>query len=1110
MKKLFFSLMAAAFALTANAADEITSGGQYYIQNVESGLYLCGANNWGTRLTVATQGDLFTPNEADGKYALVDTELSVSANALGTILYTDSNGFNWTIEAVDGEKGVYTIKNSNGYIAQAAEAGNHIGYVANQVAEVTAAAKWYFLTADEAVAKLNAATKVSPVDASFLIGDANFSRNHSNTAWTMVAGNKNLGGGANENFCAESWRSTFTLTQTLSVPNGVYELTAQAALTDYDGGYNPEDNYPVVYANDESAVFNSMEESDRGTSMGQLSNSFSAGKYIVGPIKVNVTDGTLKIGVKGTRTNTWCIWDNFQIKYYGVDLSLLQKAFETALSEAEPLVQKDGAEMIAMNADAQSALKDVYETYKDATPATADDYSEAISALTDATKAAQDSKNIYEKIYSLLEKATELDESANDNDDLTYLQMYYESGEFATFAEAEAYYLAAVKAQSVGADMTDLIPNNSFDTDDHSAWNKNGKANPTIDGTWHNCEYYQKDFNLSMTITGMKKGTYEIGMNAFQRPGNANAAMIEAYENGTVTSIAQLYTTAEETDVPNIMKEKRTELLWGEDTGGWPNDSKVTYNEVVYYVPNSMQGAKNWFDAGYYKTTARAIVTEDGGSLTFGFKGTNMGGGWILFDNFTLKYISEDVLVAASESEKLIASIPTAKMNATLAANIQTAKTNLEADMTSGKLYNELKDAINAAESSVKYYAAVAPWAEVYEGLNATGKAKVTSPAPEIIADFNNGALNEEQFADVDAMINNYLIPNLIPGIKSQNIPGYDMSMVITNRGFEKGNLDGWTSTDGGNAANNGNFKAATGKWFTEKWTWNPNLSDGTLLQTITDLPAGVYTISATMQNVEQSNDDAVGTGLFIVGNVFKTEVTENGAVVSVDAVVGTDGVLTLGAEIKNCSGNWMSVDDFTLVYKNADKDAYASMAVSAEAKYGTFCAPFEVALPEGVKAYTATINGNGYTIDLAEVSTIAANTPVIVYAENGLNATVLSGKAVKSNNDITFGCLTGVYANTVAAHGSYVLQNQNNVVGFYPVLNDDVTIPANRCYLTPVGEDDERAKAYYFDIDSATAIEAVSALTAGKAQIYDMNGRKLNKLQKGINIVNGVKVLVK
>jgi hypothetical protein len=45
---------------------------------------------------------------------------------------------------------------------------------------------------------------------------------------------------------------------------------------------------------------------------------------------------------------------------------------------------------------------------------------------------------------------------------------------------------------------------------------------------------------------------------------------------------------------------------------------------------------------------------------------------------------------------------------------------------------------------------------------------------------------------------------------------------------------------------------------------------------------------------------------------------------------------------------------------------------------------------------------------------------------------------------------------------------------------------------------------------NETTGIEAVKALTDGKAEIYDLNGRKLNKLRKGINIVDGVKVIVK
>ena len=191
---------------------------------------------------------------------------------------------------------------------------------------------------------------------------------------------------------------------------------------------------------------------------------------------------------------------------------------------------------------------------------------------------------------------------------------------------------------------------------------------------------------------------------------------------------------------------------------------------------------------------------------------------------------------------------------------------------------------------------------------------------------------------------------------------------------------------------------------------------------------------------------------------------------------------------------NYERTSDVTIVPFSA-----ANMTVT-EAGYATFVAPFEVAVPTGVKAYT--VEGvEGETLTLAPVSTIAANTPVVL--EGALKPTLLVGKTVEGTPEA--GLLTGVYEETEAPVGSYVLQNLEAGVGFYKVAEgQQPTVGINRAYLTT----ESSVKA--FSLADATAIKSLEALIAGKAQIYDMNGRQINKLQKGINIVNGVKVLVK
>lgn len=43
-----------------------------------------------------------------------------------------------------------------------------------------------------------------------------------------------------------------------------------------------------------------------------------------------------------------------------------------------------------------------------------------------------------------------------------------------------------------------------------------------------------------------------------------------------------------------------------------------------------------------------------------------------------------------------------------------------------------------------------------------------------------------------------------------------------------------------------------------------------------------------------------------------------------------------------------------------------------------------------------------------------------------------------------------------------------------------------------------------------ATGISTISAVDAGNVQIYNLQGVRLNQLQRGINIVNGKKIVVK
>jgi len=135
----------------------------------------------------------------------------------------------------------------------------------------------------------------------------------------------------------------------------------------------------------------------------------------------------------------------------------------------------------------------------------------------------------------------------------------------------------------------------------------------------------------------------------------------------------------------------------------------------------------------------------------------------------------------------------------------------------------------------------------------------------------------------------------------------------------------------------------------------------------------------------------------------------------------------------------------------------------------------------------------------LAEVAAPAANTPYILFAEAGYTGDALTGFGTAGATTYTANNMTGVYEATTSQEGWYVLQNNGGKVGFYQVGAEvKPTIAANRCYFTGPSS----ARAFIFDMET-TAMNAINALTTGETEIYDLNGVKQNRLQKGMNIVN-------
>ena len=332
---LLLCISGIAYAATnqTDSLGRLFNDGQYYIYNVGMQKYLAAGDSWGTHAIVNETGLDFELVCNNGMYT-IDSQVANnnSAHYLNGA-WTDGQAYYWTFNEV--EDGVYTISDGANYLTAM---DNDIVDLSS---EKTDGSLWKLKTLRDRLAELNKATENAPVDATFLIMDANFGRNDLRRAyWSISASNWNLSGGNNMNNCAESYHSAFTLTQTLhNAPAGKYEMTAQGFYRD-DADGEPA---PVFFANDKTTPFPMKMGSEN--SMTHASASFTDGLYTIDPIKVTTYDyGQLSIGAQGTAVNQWVIWDNFRLMYYGnqVDLTDVINDYMEALANAQRLLLDSG------------------------------------------------------------------------------------------------------------------------------------------------------------------------------------------------------------------------------------------------------------------------------------------------------------------------------------------------------------------------------------------------------------------------------------------------------------------------------------------------------------------------------------------------------------------------------------------------------------------------------------------------------------------------------------------------------------------------------------------------------------------------------------------------
>ncbi|MBQ0019435.1 MAG: hypothetical protein KBT39_02825 [Bacteroidales bacterium] len=336
VEKAYLEITEATYKAPETPDFSLVDGGTYILKNVETGKFLAAGNSWGTQASLMDAPDPFVVKQNNGKYSFSSVVCNNDGSFPGSwnAASHDSGHANHYLSGTfcDGAATWFTVSPVGDNVALTVDGTNYLqgnGAIVDMGAtsSTAASAQWKLYNIDDYALD---ATPNNPLNVTYYVGDGNFGRNNINfPKWHMNASNQNLKGGDNTNICAESYHSTFTLSQELKdIPSGVYQLTAQGFYRQ-DGSDNT--NLPYFYANNEIGTF--PQKTGEENSMTDASNSFKTGVYTISPIKVLVTDGKLTIGAKlENNTALWCIWDNFQLTFLGQFPTITYSSDETSIS----------------------------------------------------------------------------------------------------------------------------------------------------------------------------------------------------------------------------------------------------------------------------------------------------------------------------------------------------------------------------------------------------------------------------------------------------------------------------------------------------------------------------------------------------------------------------------------------------------------------------------------------------------------------------------------------------------------------------------------------------------------------------------------------------------
>ena len=445
-------------------------------------------------------------------------------------------------------------------------------------------------------------------------------------------------------------------------------------------------------------------------------------------------------------------------------------------------------------------------------------------------------------------------------------------------------------------DMTYLLENPTFGAAHNQGWTQEGySGEPNYPKYGAGAiEYWHCTFDLNQTVANLPDGQYRV------------SAQLAAETTGTV----------------------------------WLYAAESMANPTTNPVPGNLIATGDRFaaDRGSDRVSVEVTVLE--GELKIGIR-TDVLNNWIVFDDFRLEYLGEDVAVYAEEVARLAEKGRGMQGNEAPAqqkAQLEEALAAADA-LASGSTADDykavlvaLRTAVSEMESvSALYPAYMDVLAECQHLLEITAD-NAARQAFEAAIEASAKRVAEATDVNVYQTETDYLAeareafmassPVLLEG---QSI---DMTDKINNPTFDASNTDGWTID--GYAGEGGYPKFGAG--CVEFWHCSFDLN-----QTVTGLPDGKYRASVQVASTARlyvdfyADDLSVNEGgILVEGTDFLIGVGHNNFQFNrendrayIDVVV-LDGDLKLGLRTSTLD-TWVVFDDFRLEYQGETLESYAA-----------------------------------------------------------------------------------------------------------------------------------------------------------------------------------------